>query len=155
GDIDASTAAQVGPVDAVTVDANGVLGRQSVASAASVDNVRVSMNALAQVTEGQFNQLEGTVLALDGRVSGVEFALEDLDQRTSGGIAAAMALGGQMVVPDSSVSFSLNASTYQGEQGFAGSVAARVAERVYISAGIAGSSAPDSTGGRVGVAFGF
>ncbi|MEM6266483.1 MAG: hypothetical protein AAF707_03085, partial [Pseudomonadota bacterium] len=109
---------------AVTVDANGVLGRQSVATAASVDNVRVSMNALAQVTEGQFNQLEGRVNGIDARLSGLEFALEDVEQSLAGGIAAAMALGGQMVVPDSSVSFSLNASTYQGEQGFAGSVAA-------------------------------
>ncbi|MEM6827110.1 MAG: hypothetical protein AAF553_04130, partial [Pseudomonadota bacterium] len=148
GDIEASTQAQVGPVDVVTVDQNGTLGRQQVATAASVDNVRVSMNALAAVSEAQFN-------ALSGRVTGLEFRLEDVDQRARGGIAAAMALGGQMVVPESSVSLSFNASTFQGEQGFAGSVSARVAQRVYVSAGVAGSTASDSTGGRVGVAFGF
>lgn len=60
-----------------------------------------------------------------------------------------------MIVPDSNISVSVNASTYRGEQGFAGSVAARVAERVYVSGGITGSTAKNSTGGRVGVAVGF
>ncbi|MEP5727232.1 MAG: YadA-like family protein, partial [Erythrobacter sp.] len=155
GDIAASTDAQVGPVDVVTVDAAGTLGVQQAASAASVDNVRVSLNALSEVSEAQFTGLSNSVLALDGRVSGLEFQLQDVEERLTGGIAAAMALGGQMIVPDSTVSFSLNASTFQGEQGFAGSVSARLAEKVYISAGVAGSTASDSTGGRVGVAFGF
>ncbi len=155
GDIDASTLAQQGPVDVVTVDQNGTLGRQQVATSASVQNVRTSLNALSQVSEAQFGQLENSVLALDGRVSGLEFQLKDVDQRLTGGIAASMALGGQMIVPDSNISFSLNASTYQGEQGFAGSISAKVADKVYISAGVAGSTAPDSTGGRVGAAFGF
>jgi hypothetical protein len=60
-----------------------------------------------------------------------------------------------MVVPDSNVSISLNAATYRGQQGFAGSVVARVAPRVYVSGGVAGSSAKGSTGGRVGIAFGL
>ena len=155
GDIDASTAAQSGPVDVVTVDANGTLGRQEVATAASVDNVRVSLNALSEVSQVQFDGLSNSVLALDNRVSGLEFQLQDVEERLTGGIAASMALGGQLIVPDSTVSFSLNASTFQGEQGFAGSISARLAEKIYVSAGVAGSTAPDSTGGRVGVAFGF
>lgn len=155
GDLAASTLAQQGPVDAVTVDQHGTLGRQQVATAASVQNVRISVNALSQVTDAQFGQLESSILALEGRVSGLEFQLQEVDERLTGGIAASMALGGQMVVPDSTVSFSLNASTYHSEQGFAGSLSARVAEKVYISAGLAGSTAPDSTGGRIGVAFGF
>jgi autotransporter adhesin len=155
GDIDASTLAQVGPVDVVTVDANGTLGRRQAASAASVADMRVSMSSLAAITDAQFGALEDRVLGLDQRVAGLEFRLEDVDRRASGGIAAAMALGGQMVVPDSDLSVSLNASTFRGEQGFAGSIAARLGERLYLSAGIAGSSAPESTGGRVGLAVGF
>ena len=148
GDLDASTAAQVGPVDVVTVDANGTLGRQQVASAGSVENVRTAMNALAMVSDAQFD-------ALSTRVAGIEFALEELDNRSRGGIAAAMAMGGMMVVPDSNVSFSASVSTFEGEQGFAGGVSARLAEKVYISASVAGSTTQDSTGGRVSVAFGF
>ncbi len=112
GDIDASTAAQQGPVDAVTVDANGVLGKQQVATAASVDNVRVALNSVAQVSTAQFD-------ALSGRVNALDFRLEELDESTRGGIAAAMAFGGTMIVPDSKVLVSLNASTHQGERGFA------------------------------------
>jgi hypothetical protein len=93
--------------------------------------------------------------ALEGRVDALEFRLEEMDEDTRGGIAAAMALGGTMVVPDSSISVSFNAATYRGEQGFSGTVAARVAPRVYVSAGVAGSSAKGSTGGRVGIAFGL
>jgi hypothetical protein len=64
-------------------------------------------------------------------------------------------LGGTMVVPDSAISINLNAATYRGEQGFSGTIAARVAPRIYVSAGVAGSTAKKSTGGRVGIAFGL
>lgn len=60
-----------------------------------------------------------------------------------------------MVVPDSHISFSANVATFEGEQGFSGSLAARVSDRLYVSAAVAGSSAPDSTGARVGIAIGF
>ncbi|OBX19896.1 hypothetical protein A9995_04925 [Erythrobacter sp. QSSC1-22B] len=60
-----------------------------------------------------------------------------------------------MIVPDSTASVSMNASTYRGEQGFAGTVTARVAPKLYLSEGFAGSTARDSTGGRVGLAFGL
>lgn len=155
GDIDASTLAQQGPVDVVTIDVNGTLGRQSVASAASVQNVRTAVTTMQAITDAQVNSLTSSVSALDSRITGLAFQLEDLDQRSRGGIAAAMAMGGTMIVPNSNLSVSANVSTYQGEQGFSGSIAARVTERVYISASVAGSTAEQSTGGRVGVAFGF
>jgi len=148
GDIAASTAAQVGPVQAVTVDSNGTLGTTSVATTAALNEVSGRMmNALA-VTEDQFAMLDSRVGLLQSRLDGME-------RETRGGIAAAMALGGTMVVPDSNVSFSFNLATYRGEQGYSGTVVARVAPKVYISGGFAGSSAKRSNGGRVGVAFGM
>lgn len=149
GDIDASTAAQDGQLYAVTVDDAGTLGRGSaLATSQQVASLATEMQAVAAVTDAQFS-------ALQADVDSLSFQLDDLDETTRGGIAAAMALGGQMVVPDSTVSVTVNGSTYRGEQGFAGSVAARVAPRIYLSGGIAGSTAKKSTGGRVGVAFGF
>ncbi|NNC59699.1 MAG: hypothetical protein HKO05_06880, partial [Erythrobacter sp.] len=155
GDIAASTAAQQGPVEAVTVDGSGTLGTTAVASAAAVQDIRVGMNHIAAVTDAQFNALTGRVSGLENGLAQTNFRLEELDESTTGGIAAAMAFGGTMIVPDSDVSVSVNASTYQGEQGFAGTVTARLAPKVYVSAGVAGSTANNSTGGRVGVAFGF
>jgi trimeric autotransporter adhesin len=76
-------------------------------------------------------------------------------RQANGGIATAMAMGGMMVVPDSNVSVNLNLSTYRGQQGFAGGVVARVGRRTYVNAGVAGSTVRGSTGGRVGIAFGF
>lgn len=62
--IDASTAAQQGPVDVVTVDASGTLGRQKAATAQSVQEVRVAMDMIAAVTDSQFDALSGTVQQL-------------------------------------------------------------------------------------------
>lgn len=153
--IDASTSAQQGPVDVVTVDANGTLGRQRAATAQSVQEVRVAMDMIAAVTDSQFDALSGTVQGLGARVTDLEFRLDDLNRSTSGGIAAAMAMGGTMVVPDSTVSLSVNASTYRGEQGYSGSVVAKVGEKLYVSGAIGGSSVAKSRGGRVGMAVGF
>jgi hypothetical protein len=154
-DIASSTAAQQGPVDVVTIDAAGTLGRQRVATAGQVETVRLGMDHISAVTDAQFSTLGGRVTALESQMADIGFRLEDTNDMARGGIAAAMAFGGTMIVPDSTVSVSLNASTFQGEQGFAGSVAARVAERVYVSGGITGSTVKDTTGARAGVAFGF
>ena len=76
-------------------------------------------------------------------------------EKADAGIAAAMAMGGAVIVPDSNVSLNFNLSTYRGQQGFAGSIAGRVAPKIYITAGVAGSTRKGSTGGRVGMAIGF
>lgn len=148
GDLEASTAAQVGPVQAVTADASGVLGRQAVASAQSVQAVGASLRQVAEISDTQFG-------VLDGRVGILENRLDHMSEQTRGGIAAAMALGGTMVVPDSNVSINFNIATYRGEQGYSGSLVAKVTPKIYVSGGFAGSTAKGSTGGRAGVAFGF
>ena len=149
GDIDASTAAQQGPVYVMTVDANGTVGRQSSAiGTAGIESITRQLVSTLSVSDQQFTELED-------RVDALSFRLEEMNEDTRAGIAAAMALGGTMVVPDSSVSINFNAATYRGEQGFSGTIAARVAPKVYVSAGVAGSTAKKSTGGRVGVAFGL
>ena len=117
--------------------------------------MRVAMSQLAAVSDAQFSALETQVGLLGGRVDTLSFRLDDLDQSTRGGIAAAMAMGGMMVVPDSDVSVSLNASTYRGEQGFAGGITARIAPRIYVAGAVTGSTTRNSTGGRVGVSFGL
>jgi hypothetical protein len=81
--------------------------------------------------------------------------LERHARQANGGIATAMAMGGTMIVPDSNVSISFNLATYRGEQGFSGAAVVRLTPRVYVSGGVAGSTVKGSTGGRVGVAFGF
>jgi hypothetical protein len=118
------------------------------------------------VTTADFNQVTKQLVGalavseeqfadLSGRVDGLSFRLDEVNKQTRAGIAASMALGGTMVVPDSNFSFNFNAAAYRGEGGFSGSVVARVASRVYVSGGVAGSTAKGSTGGRVGVAFGL
>ena len=106
---------------------------------------------ISAVTDAQFNALSGRVSTLETRMDRFDLRLEGME----GGIAAAMALGSAMVVPDSNISVSLNAATYGGEQGFAGTLIGRLGERVYLSAGVAGNTGDDRVGAQVGVAFGF
>lgn len=73
----------------------------------------------------------------------------------AGGIAAAMALGGTTIVPGKSISMTVAAATYGGEQAFAGSVTGRVADSLYVSAGVSGNTGDNRFGGRVAATFGF
>ncbi len=155
GDIEASTLAQQGPVDIVTIDQNGTLGRQQVATAASVANMRVSLNALSQVSEIQFNTLASSVTALDTRLTGVEFRLEEVDQRARGGIAAAAALGSALAMPDKSFVLAGNVATYGGEQGYALTLSSRASENLAFTAGVAGNTGEGDVIAQAGFAVGF
>ncbi|MFN0046835.1 MAG: YadA-like family protein [Sphingorhabdus sp.] len=76
-------------------------------------------------------------------------------RQADGGIAAAMALGGTLLIPDKAVSVTFNLATYRGEQGFSGALVAQVKENIWITGGVAGSTVKRSTGGRVGISFGW
>lgn len=76
-------------------------------------------------------------------------------RQANGGVAAALALGGTVMPPDNNVAVSFNLATYRGEQGFSGSVVARVTDHVWVSGGFAESTVRGSTGGRAGVTFGW
>jgi trimeric autotransporter adhesin len=113
-------------------------------------------------TNSRVSALEALNLNASNSIAGLQNGLNSLEdqltlnnRQNNGGIAAAMALGGAVIVPDSNVSMSFNLSTYRGQQGFSGSVIGRVSEKVYVSGGFAGSTVKGSTGGRVGVTFGF
>ena len=76
-------------------------------------------------------------------------------KQASAGIAAAMAMGGTVMPPDSRLALSFNLATFRGEQGFSSAAVAKVVDRVYLSGGVAGSTVKGSTGGRVGVTVGW
>ncbi|UIP08291.1 hypothetical protein LY632_04745 [Erythrobacter sp. SDW2] len=155
GDVAASTAAQVGPVQAVTVDASGTLGTTAVASMAAVQDIRVGLDYIAAITDAQFDALTGRVSSLENGLAQTNFRLEEMDKGLSGGIAAAMALGSAVMVPDKAFSIAINAATYGGEQGFSGVLAGRVSDAMVVTAGVTGNTGDDRWGGQVGVAFGF
>ena len=131
------------------------LGTTAVASMAAVQNVRVGLDYIAAVTDAQFSALTGRVSSLETGLANVNFRLDELDQGLSGGIAAAMALGGAAIIPDKSVSMWFNAATYGGEQGFAGSISGKVSDSMYLSAGVSGNTGDEQWGARVGIGFGF
>jgi trimeric autotransporter adhesin len=146
GDIGASDAAQSGAEFFVTVDSSGTLGKGGQSSAAlsqlgsKIEEIQSGQALIDDLVTGHTTQIAGLSRGL---------------KQANGGIAAAMAMGGTMIVPDSTVSLNFNLSTYRGQQGFSGAIAARLAPKVYVSGGFAGSTIKGSTGGRVGLAVGF
>jgi trimeric autotransporter adhesin len=146
-DISASDAAQTGTEFVLTIDSAGTVGRQA----------QQGM-AFQRQTEDQISNLQSSQEVIDSIVANQGQQIATLGRglkQANGGIAAAMALGGTMIVPDSPLSVSFNLSTYRGSQGYSGSVAARVTPKIYISGGVAGSTVKGSTGGRVGISFGL
>ncbi len=146
-----NVAAGTGQFDAVNVNQlNAVVSAQAAVDAGQ--NTRLTtLEALNNGSSARVAALETLTGNFGGRISNLELE----SRQATGGIAAALALGGAAIVPDSNISMSFNLSTYHGQQGFSGSVIGRVAEKVYISGGVAGSTVKGSTGGRVGVTFGF
>lgn len=108
----------------------------------------MALNSVAAVSDAQFD-------ALSGRVAALDFQLSDLDDSLSGGIAAAMAMGSAPIVPGKNFSMTMAASTYRGEQAFAGSITGRMSDSFYISASISGNTGDDSVGARVAGTVGF
>ena len=98
---------------------------------------------------------DGRLTALEQGMSVVGSALREVDRNANGGIAAAVALGGTFLPPDSNFAINFNLATYRGEQGFSGSLVGRVTTNVYMTGGIAGSTRRGSTTGRVGIAIGW
>ena len=144
-------------------DALGASAAAALGGGSTYDSATGTVSAPSySIGEQSFDNVGSAFAAVDDELSQFDTRLDALastsDRRfrqANGGIAMALALGGTMVVPESHVSVDFNLATYRGEQGFSGAVVMRAAPRVYISGGFAGSTVKGSTGGRVGVAFGF
>ncbi|KRA83210.1 hypothetical protein ASD76_03855 [Altererythrobacter sp. Root672] len=163
GDIAASTAAQVGPVDVVTVDKNGTLGRQQVVTTAQLEMATATMmqavssghiGAVA-VSDVQFSELQGRVEGIEGQVSKL-FDLAALQSKeTKRGIAAVTALA-QPHFPSEAgkTSYASNIGYYRGEVGVSAGAMHRFEGDFGVLAGISYSGGKN-TAARVGVAGEF
>lgn len=108
-----------------------------------------------QPTERSTSQTAAALAPMADPVSSQIQALTGDVERATGGVAAAMALGGTLVPPDTTFSVSFNVSTFAGERGYSGSAVGRISKNVWLSGGIAGSTVKKTTGGRAGVTFGW
>lgn len=159
----AIAAQQTADTAIVRVDALGASAAAALGGGSAYTSSTGAVSAPNYSIDGQsYNNVGSAFAAIDSNLSQLDTRIDALagvsDRRfrqANGGIATAMALSGTMIVPDSMVSVNFNLATYRGEQGFSGAVVVRAAPRVYVSGGFAGSTVKGSTGGRVGVAFGF
>lgn len=159
----ATTAQQTADTAIGRGDALGASTASALGGGSSYNAATGAVSAPSYMIGGQSYANVGSALdAVDDRLGQIDARIDVLNatsdrrfRHANGGIAAAMAVGGTMIVPDSTVSMNFNLATFRGEQGFSGAVVVRASPRVYISGGFAGSTVKGSTGGRVGVAFGF
>jgi autotransporter adhesin len=157
GDIDASDAVQFGPEQFVTIDAAGTLGVSNVASAASVNEVRVNMAYLAAVSDAQFDALSGRVGTLETGLAATNFRLDELNQDARRGIAAAMAQAdAPMPSAAGKTSYTGTGAVYRGELAFSLGLTHRLnTEAPFALMASLSHSGGDNTGATVGFAGEF
>lgn len=154
-DIAASDATQSGTEQVVTIDSNGVLGVQNVASAASLNNVRVSMNYLAAVTEQQFSALESRVSGIEGSIDTL-FDLTNTMDRDAQRAIASIAAQANPHFPSAPgrTSYASNVVYYRGEVGVSAGLMHRFDGDFAITAGVTYAGG-NSTSVRAGIAGEF
>lgn len=148
-------------IEAVNTTQNSRLS--AVETANTVQDTRLSaIDALNSTQNGRLTALEALsgpsaarLTALESGLTALNVSNELYNRQASGGIAAAMAMGGTIIPADAEGAVSFNLATYRGEQGFSGIAVIKAAPKIYFNAGIAGSTVRGSTGGRVGVTFGW
>ena len=125
-----------------------MLGREAVATAASVDNVRVSLNALSQISTAQFD-------ALSARVDDLFDLSSTIDQDAKRGIAS-IAAQANPHFPSAAgkTSYASNVATYRGEVGFSAGLMHRFEGDFAITAGVTYAGG-NSTSVRAGIAGEF
>lgn len=104
---------------------------------------------------GRVGLLESSAGVFSLALADTNFRLEQLDQRISGGVAAAAALGSAIAMPGKSFTFTANVANYNGEQGFAAGLTGRVSDNFAVGAGIAGNTGDGEIITQAGFAFGW
>ena len=158
GDINASTAAQVGDLYLVTVDSSGTLGRQA-ATTTSGGTSMLSLASLmpAAVTDAQFDALTGRVGALEGRVDDLFDLAQHERKQNRRGIAAAMAMAdAPMPSAPGKTSYAAKSSTFRGEFAMSASLTHRLGTQspFAVTAGVSHAGGKN-TGATVGFAGEF
>lgn len=155
GDMAASTAAQQGAVQTVTVDERGVLGTRAVATVASVQSVRAAVDHVALVSDLQFAGLEGRVGTIETRMNSMFDLTHTIDKDAQRGIAS-IAAAAQPHFPsaDGKTSYASNVSMYRGETGFAAGIMHRLKSELAVTAGVSYAGG-NSVAVRAGVAGEF
>jgi hypothetical protein len=128
----ASRAAQSGPTQIVTSDANGNLATASLADLG---------------------------LASSGDINAINTRLDDLDRRASKaftGVAMAFAMAGvPTLLPSEKFAATINYGTFQGAHGFAINTATRLTDNVQLTAGFGYGADERIAGGRAGMRVGW
>ncbi len=148
-----SRARQSGPAYFATTDANGNLAATSFdTSRLDVMDTRIGdLGTRMAGAEGRLSNVEGRVGNLEGNVA----ALRRDSRRNSEGVSIAMAMAGVQLPPSKTYAVSANWGTFEGENGFAATGAARVSDSAVVHAGVGVGTARGTVGGRAGITFGW
>ena len=155
GDIDASTDAQSGAVDVVTVDANGVLGRQGSVTFSQFRSLARVVEDISMVSTAQFDALAGRVTSIEGQVNGLFDLADTVDRDASRGIASIAAQAAPHFPSQAGkTSYASNVAVYRGEVGVSAGLMHRFEGDFAITAGVTYAGG-NSTSVRAGIAGEF
>lgn len=155
GDIDASTEAQVGPVDVVTVDRQGTLGRQQVVTSSQLQNVQARLIDALAVSDAQLSALGNRVQRVEDQVGELFGIAEVQREETRQGIAAVASLA-QPHFPSAPgrTSYASNVGYFRGEVGFSAGMMRRFEGGFALGASVSFAGG-DNTAARIGIAGEF
>lgn len=150
-DIAASTNAQSGPVDGLTVDTSGVLGRASFATA----NGLAAANTWIDLLDTQIGSLNQSLAGLQGQVGTLFDLTETIDRDAQRGIASIAAAAHPHFPSEAGkTSYASNVATYRGEVGFSAGLMHRLDSDFAVTAGVSYAGG-NSTAVRAGIAGEF
>jgi hypothetical protein len=106
--------------------------------------------------QSQIGDLDNRVDALEEFAADASDRIARANRRASSGTAAAMAMGGAVIFPDSPLTFTGGFSTYEGAYAAALQVNAMIAPKAAVNIGVAkGFNKEGKTGARVAFSFGL
>lgn len=172
---DASRAAQGGPVELVTADANGNLATDDGASLAQITQNAADISLLQAnsvdgerfaAVEAAANANAASVANLENRFALFDNSLEALNdavaanreeiRETNDGVAVAMAMAGNTwLQQNETFAVSANWGNFGGSNGMAFSAAARISNRASFNAGLGVATRTGKVGARAGVRLGW
>ena len=164
-------AVAVGNASSATADCSMALGQGSVADQANtvsigatgaerrLTNVAAGTSSTDAVNFAQLSVFVSQMGSVDGRLGQLESKFDRLSQLQKSSTAVAVAMGGAVLLPDSSFSLTTNVATnvatYYDAHAGALQLNALVSKRVAFNAGIAtGFNKQGKTAGRVGITIG-
>jgi hypothetical protein len=138
-----------------TYSAPGLTGASSRASQSGATQF-VTTDSAANLSAAGFGPAEiSNLFEWKAGISSEVASLKGDIRRANAGVALAMAMGGTVIPPGTTMALSFNLAPFRGEQGFSGAFVGRITRNIWVNASAAIGTGGSSSGGRAGFTIGW